>query len=148
MKIGPSVIACLLLAHSASGGVDPQGTYSAHPPPLDPPTETAKAFFPPDDQCWNLHNKFDHPREIVSPSFRYDFYPKARLETTVLVEVNEYGYPTRLAVVSSNSERVANMMLAVLQKARWWVEPNVYGKMEVWFLYKFFSDGESWHIAK
>ena len=149
MRMWLCMITCTLAANSASGEIGPPGTYSAHPAPLDPPTITAQPFFPADDRCWNLNDKFDHPREIVAPRFSYNFFSgsKQSQEATVLVEVNEYGYPTRLAVVSSNSERVAKMMLGALAKSRWWIEPNKNGKMFVWFLYKFFSDKGAWHIA-
>ncbi|OIQ85599.1 hypothetical protein GALL_325360 [mine drainage metagenome] len=100
---------------------------------------TLEPFLPPDEDCWNLADKFSHPKEIIPPQFIYPFeYHSgwALGEATVLVQIDEYGYPKRLAVLSSSGDVPARLAIAALKKARWWTEPNRYGRLGVWFFYK------------
>lgn len=118
----------------------PIGTYSKHPPPAEPPIVTLQPFLPPDSECWDLADKFSHPKEMIPPKFEYPrfvFRSQFALgEATILVQIDEFGYPKRLSVVSCDSEIPARLGIEALKKARWWTEANRSGRYGVWFFYK------------
>jgi hypothetical protein len=126
--------------------------YTQHPAPKDAPSVSIQPFEPSSEDCWNLADKFSHPRELVAPDFAY---PRFKIHSgyalggaTVLVQIDEFGFPRRLSVLSSTDKFVSKLAIEALEKARWWTEPNRFGKLGVWFYYRVeykqqFEDGST-----
>lgn len=129
------VFVCGVTAEQTS----PTGHYSDHPRPVVPPKVTFEPFLPPGHECWNLDDKFSHPKEMTPPRFEYPIEVHSGYalgKATVLVQIDEFGFPKRLAVLSSEGELPPRLAVEALKKARWWTEPNRHGCLGVWFLYK------------
>jgi len=100
------------------------------------PSVTIAAFEPPENECFDIGDKYRAPELIVPPHFKYPFERRSgpAPRAVILVHLDETGRPQRLAVLSSTGEIYSKAAIEGLQAARWRVDIKRSYK-SVWFYF-------------
>jgi len=126
-----TIILCVCLACVAAGRASAQVAVTAEP------------FEPVSVEAYDHKDKFAGPKMLVAPAALYPFEMRRSAisgEVIVLVQIDQYGAPSRLAVLSTTNEVFIRYALAALLQSSW-APVVVSGKAKpVWFYHRVVFD--------